>query len=133
MKETKFRAWDSINKIWIDPFKLILMRCGSVQSVESLDGEIYGTHQVFLNQYTGLKDRNGKEIYEGDVVERKEETCAHGVEAANYIVIWSDDDIGFKLKTIYSPIFVKDAAVSVFLEDDSEIIGNIYENPKLCQ
>jgi len=122
MREIKFRAWDSINKIWIDPFKLILMRCGSVQSVESLDGEIYGTHQVFLNQYTGLKDRNGKEIYEGDVLR------GYGSAIKRFVVSFSNGSFvlyhNFGRWGLLSRIFeIEELPV--------EIIGNLYENPEL--
>ncbi len=145
-REIKFRAWDSREKkMDYDPFcwptsidlkdsysnlnTLIAGQFGKVHHGGPVGED--NTHMRYLMQYTGLKDRNGKEIYESDIVERKEETCGSEIEMASYVVVWVDDCAKFELKTIQSPIFVKDAIVSMYLEDDAEVIGNLHENPEL--
>jgi hypothetical protein len=66
-------------------------------------------------QYTGLKDKNGKEIYEGDLLQRE----GHDY---NHLVKWWDYSAGFNMA------WVSD---SLRVGMEIEIIGNIYENPEL--
>jgi uncharacterized phage protein (TIGR01671 family) len=86
-----------------------------------LFGMKVGAHpdDVELMQYTGLKDKNGREIYEGDIVRRPD----LGVHATNHQVIYD------------APMFVaQDYEQQVplnFLAPRCEAIGNIYENPEL--
>lgn len=58
MREIKFRAWDREYKFMIDPFYL-----GSLNAVYGCDNDWE------IMQYTGLKDKNGTEIYEGDIIQ----------------------------------------------------------------
>lgn len=70
-------------------------------------------------QFTGLHDANGREIYEGDVVS----TGAHG--AATAVVYWRQDGIGgFCLQSSFSPDTMYDTS-------RIEVIGNIHEHPEL--
>ena len=110
MREIKFRAWDKKNKIMIDPEMLE----GLFGNMKSDDG------QTILMQYTGLKDKNGVEIYEDDVVKYK---------FTNTLIIpvtwhqWEEEmstGVGF-----YFPWF--------FEKDDIEVLGNIYQNPELLK
>jgi len=71
-----------------------------------------------LQQFTGLKDKNGIDIYEGDIL--NDEFGSLG------IVFWNKDDASFSIE-------YKDIECQSFLNVDewSEVIGNIYENPEL--
>lgn len=77
-----------------------------------------------LMQYTGLKDKNGKEIYEGDIV-----------MTPNYNYDPSKGDNPMVLSEIryVDGAFVADDLLREHKQDDREIIGNIYENPELMQ
>lgn len=75
-----------------------------------------------LLQYTGLKDENGKEIYEYDIVKRSECYACDEKEDQVFIVHWSDAFTGFK------PFFCCDEEHDA---DEFQVIGNIFENPEL--
>ena len=112
MREIKFRAWDNdCEKMFFDiTFENIIN-----QAIE------YNTHwfletNYILMQYTGLKDKNNKEIYENDII-----------KSTKY-----DSNTGIRKDFIWEIIF-EDGA---FLRDTGgiwEIIGNRYENPELFE
>ncbi len=117
-RTSKFRAWDKINGRWLDLFQLAFARDGSVMAVNTLDGEIYGLHQVEILEYTGLKDSQVIEQYFGDIVicQSEEDTWSvYVVEDGKSAVLYKDVDTG-DIKYFWQ--------LGV-----SYVIGNIYENP----
>lgn len=83
--------------------------------------------EVKLMQYTGVKDKNGKEIYEGDIVLIKlDETST-----------WHKTVVGFKKGAFIADLIDKEDYVYIFHHgftgDDFEIIGNVYENKNLLE
>jgi len=133
MREIKFRAWDKKEKamvydvivkgIWkskIDPFTWFVE---VIKDFDEFDEPIYfNPYDVELMQYTGLKDKNGKEIYEGDVVE-----CVSCKEKdRKYKVTWCDKFLGFVLEH-------KKEKYQISIFNDFKVIGNIYENPELLE
>ena len=77
-----------------------------------------------IMQCTGLKDINGKLIYEKDIIK-----CSHGCEFAIGVIEWDSEELQFALK-------IEDAFYSIRQKtkfDIIEILGNIYENPELLE
>jgi uncharacterized phage protein (TIGR01671 family) len=86
-----------------------------------------GEIEEYLTQYTGLKDKNGREIYEGDVLRQE---LTHNGEDFVFTdsVFWANDMGGFYLQR-------EDGVMSSLAAyvNDVEVIGNIYENPGLLE
>jgi uncharacterized phage protein (TIGR01671 family) len=134
-REIKFRAWDFEAKEMIYPSlpfneKYVLqLNC---EYMGEFNGKTYDTIKMPLMQFTGLKDRNGIEIYEDDFVRielkshsQDEPLITHEV----YRIVWQQDRMRFGLRDD------KDLEDSwAFTPDeDFEVVGNIHENPDLLK
>lgn len=115
MREIKFRAWDKHEKKMI----LDIQECQRMYSdyglclIDYLEGEKF--YEVM--QYTGLKDKNGKEIYDGDLLKWYGRISPVKYEGSSFG---------------YNPFGGPDKVlISYCKEPDIEIVGNIYENPEL--
>ncbi|NWK12995.1 YopX family protein [Clostridium cadaveris] len=138
MREIKFKAWDDKNKIMLntDTPNLLIHFNGEINSFGK-NGEINGvyfTNQVKLLQYTGLKDKNGKEIYEGDILLLEKGTKRTVLSVPGGFAIESlDDDLNKYGKEIFVPIEgLSDEQNASFIKS-TKVIGNIYENPELLE
>jgi len=119
MREIKFRAWDTKNKemvndIWIAPHYGWLVMTDNDAMAERERPE---RNQWELMQFTGLRDKNGKEIYEGDILE--------GLG----IVEWVASDCRFGMNIFEE---LKEVEFWELKPSNLEVIGNIYENPELA-
>lgn len=126
-REIKFRAWYEKDKQMINWFTLTQSAWNTFRGDEplSLVYEILIARKNEFNvmQYTGLKDKNGIEIYEGDIVEWKIDETDYYFKG---IVKWDENHSCFYLD---SPLSEDNKLTykSVCLK----ILGNIYENPEL--
>jgi uncharacterized phage protein (TIGR01671 family) len=128
-REIKFRAWDKIDKIMreVTCYNLYdeYVRLDEDNSGNSITRKI---DDVILMQYTGLKDKNGKEIYEGDIVRSgKEFNTYTGLNSKIYGgKIYEVKNNGWKFYLSPGSIYEVDRS-------DLEIIGNIHENPEILK
>jgi len=128
-REIKFRFWSKILKGYRVPMDTVL--AGAFKDKD-----------MVVQQFTGLKDKNGVEIYEGDVV-RLENYRDGNLYIQLYEVIYDHDGFGLKFLSRDRPCqrFVNDKGYIIAFgnpkKDDrftlrkEEVIGNIYENPEL--
>ena len=129
----KFRAWCSgkhgsltFSENTMD-YNVVLSKNGCWCDVES-GWDIQGEYEtVPVMQFTGMKDYNGKEIYEGDILEGISNNVFDNGSVSNYEVMWGIDHwhingTNFTLQELFN-----------YCNNKIKIIGNIYETPKLCR
>lgn len=126
-REIKFRVWDSFRRKMVGPDRwgneLVMDMDGELKWYAESDYQggrldLAGTMDLILMQYIGIKDKNGKEIYEDDVI-------LHGtgeLRAPGH-VRWCEYSHGFK-------VFRDASRYDIYAP---EVIGNLYENPELLQ
>ena len=119
IKEIRFRVWVKFLQ------EMQNVQCLNMGSSVITDGYDYPIEAdaVYLMQYTGVKDANAVDIYEGDVVE-----CSRGAG----VISWAKDFCGFSLsiKTKHSLLEVSMSSPTV---TPCKVIGNIYANPELTK
>jgi hypothetical protein len=124
MRTIKFRAWDSdfgkmIYEFTPDGYSVDMQNGMLEVGSQNGDGDYF---TLPLMQFTGLLDKNGKEIYEGDLVESEfgyigEIIYENSYDRARYLIEWNDGD-----------------NCDIFLDashGEIEVFSNIYENPEL--
>ena len=120
-REIKFRAWDKQGKRFVpdvyeeDPFEIYLD--GTYLGMTGFDWE--GAERFDIMQYTGIKDTDGKEIWEGDIVKDRRSVGVVIYNAPYFDAEWKVGPVRYDYDNA--------------LMYGVEVIGNIYENPELLE
>ena len=124
MKELKIKAWlkkekKMVSIIGID-FNYEYIRYTEDDNLFNSDYKVAEFKDIELLQFTGLKDNGGQELYEADVIKFND-----GIDDIYGLISYDDEDATYRVSYENITEHLSD------LEGDFEIVGNIFENPKL--
>ena len=116
MRQIKFRAQDIASNKWL--YGDLRHHKDDVCIFEQEGNKGEQAKRDTIGQFVGLKDKNGKEIYEGDIVTMEDFGFTR---ERPFIVVYDNFDAGFKMKGRYC---------HVVTDLECEVIGNIHDNPE---
>lgn len=127
-REIKFRVWDKKNKKYRE---LVVYDVANGKVVVRFPIETLLKGDYILEQYTGLKDINGKEIYEGDTIEVfSTDEYVMGFEGI-YRVYFDNSWLSYQMYKVQSSYSSITETFEPEMSTNIEVIGNIHENPEL--
>lgn len=139
-REIKFRAWDKDGLTYWDG-KSKDWKPQMIYKVDESSWWTWCKNNLIIMQFTGLHDKNGKEIYEGDLIKYTGiSSCYRNYHHPNDTIYEIEKSlnrfVGRPVELKRDPEYCGGGELEDFLlSEDKEIVGNIYENPELinCQ
>lgn len=119
MREIKFRIWHEETKRF---YYLYLSEVIGLERVLSIPAN------SILQQYTGLRDKSGKEVFEGDLIQYNRQSSYDGVSLE---AKWSSDRWGWVFVSKSGDFFANEYTPEGDRFNFIEVVGNIFENPEL--
>ena len=131
MREILFRGKQIDTGVWVEGF-FCNENCDSVFSlmyeqaniIKKGTGYWYSVIPNTVGQYTGLTDKNGKRIFEGDILQYKNETC--------WVINWCAEETRFVVTGYIDGKKCEHICIDTVFRD-FEVIGNIHDNPELLK
>lgn len=130
-REIKFRGKDFLKEEWVYGD---LVKTKNFVAIKKTNGDYFRPTQVSPNtvgQYTGLKDCNDKEIYEGDIVKgvsHKSDSCISELIPFDVIGV-----VGYHKEYQTLEVRTRQASLHIEVAIKGEVIGNIHDNPELMK
>mgnify|MGYP002769661312 CR=1 FL=1 len=129
-REILFRAKKVDGSEWIEGYYRYIPcinRHSILPTNPKNEQEEYRVISETVGQYTGLTDKNGKKIFEGDILRHADETILK--------TVWNDRKYGFAAQCVKGSVLLKDCKWGLweFESDEVEVIGNMFDNPELLK
>ncbi len=138
MRKPRFRVWSELNKAFFRPYSFNLSFNGEIVSRDSLGLVILEQqNKCIVQQFTGLQDAKGEDIYEGDIV-----TALSSDNQYRSKIVWVDSEARFGAESIPQVRLIKGKSVMPHQTTSFNltmgcsrwnVIGNIFENPELLK
>lgn len=158
-RERKYRAWNKVTKTMLYDTKTeentdfpFIAPNGKIFGfyISEGGGDLVHIYDVFdIMDWTGLKDKNGKEIFEGDILSAKRTVTGMPLPNGKCAEVFGPSPVGYETRTwdeiIFAEILVTENSIGFMLPKEGgtyqergkplqwEIIGNIYEHPELIE